>query len=738
MNAPVKPCAGLNAVDLTIGFAGALLTKMLVDSGASVTRFEPGAGDPFYTRYPAYAVWQRGKAVAAVASPVSEGIADALHNAAVLVMGGEDFPGLEWKCDAATIADAHPHLVILDLQAHPQGRPAEAAVEILAQTRSGLVNEHYSARPNVWAFPACSYGLALQGLVGLFAALHESQKSGKGQIVSTSLHEGAFVWLSPHWFEAERSDAAFRMRVPKDPRQLILRCADGRYLHVMLGTMGALAKLHRAVQTGQIVDENDRGMASADSDQKNFFGDFDLFQTHVAKFDSETLLEAFWREGLAAERVLAPGLAWGDEQVRHNGIIVTDDDGTRHAGLPLELTAESAGGDAAPGGGFGQRRVGPLSDITVLDLGNFTAGPYCSLALSDLGAHVVKVETPSGDPTRSALFAFACGSRGKDCVAVNLKAPRGLEVLQRLAARADIVHHNFRSGVSARLSVDPRSLHQINPALIVLENSGYGPTGPKSGNAGFDMIFQALCGHEMAGAGTGNAPHWYRSATIDFAAGLLSAIAVLMALYHRDRMKSAGIAAQTNLLDTAIWLMSELIQRPDGTFVGAPRIDADQLGCGPCERLYRTRDGWIAVAARGNLMAERFARSLGLVLSAGPENWSEAETETFADAIAQRNSDTWLEVFRNADVWAAKLPRDPQTEFFGDGKMRKSGAVFVGRHEKYGEILQVGRALRFSRTDLPANCARLAGIGEDTDRLLRAIGYSDSEIAVLRTSGAVA
>src|SRR4030095_10430489 len=155
---PVKQSlAYLRVVDLSVGMAGALATKFLVDAGARVRRMEPADGDPFRGQYSAYEIWQRGKEL--VRSPDSGGDAildELLSGAAVCVLGGEDYPGLRWRHDTQGLARRHPRLVILEFTGYPSGTPQaqRPAVDILVQARSGLAFEHYSQRPLCHALPA--------------------------------------------------------------------------------------------------------------------------------------------------------------------------------------------------------------------------------------------------------------------------------------------------------------------------------------------------------------------------------------------------------------------------------------------------------------------------------------------------------------------------------------------------------------------------------------------------------
>jgi len=233
--------AGLKVVDLGVGMAAALIAKFLREAGAEVTRIEPGGGDPFYEVYPAYAVWRRGCKVERESANRRQRLDEVVADADVCIIGGEDFPGLVRRRDAAAIRERHPRLVVLDIEGYPSGsrRAGRPASDVLVQASSGLASEHYSKRPLLMGFEPTNYGATLHGLVGLFAALLQRESTGRGQVVSVSLFEGALSWILLLWCEATRATPASSFVMPKDPWPLIFQCADGVYAQVVLGSAGS-------------------------------------------------------------------------------------------------------------------------------------------------------------------------------------------------------------------------------------------------------------------------------------------------------------------------------------------------------------------------------------------------------------------------------------------------------------------------------------------------------------------
>jgi crotonobetainyl-CoA:carnitine CoA-transferase CaiB-like acyl-CoA transferase len=736
-----KLVGALSVVDFGLGLPAALVIRMLADMGARIQRFEPAAGDPFYEFYPAYAVWRRGAEVSK-----SETIAGAIAAAAevlvaadVCLIGGEDFPGIDWQVAAEELARSYPRLVIISIGGYVHGTPEAGApsVDLFAQAYSGLVHEQHADRPMVFAMPAPSYGAALQGMVGMWAALINRERTGKGQVVYTSLIEGTMSWLGHPWFLSERSDVSMDLYTPKGARSLIFRCKDGKYLHFALVTANARTHVYNILG---IEDESASdpygGQPSLAKGAKNFFGDVDLLQSYVIKWNRADLLNKMWSFGLAAEPVNRPGEAWDDSQVAHNGTIWRETDGVRRVGLPYRISASNVSEPRRPHKTTDD--APPLENLRIVDFGTFAAGPHASMILNDLGADVIKVEALSGDPVRVFYRPYSTSSRGKRNLAVDLKKPEGREIAHKLAARADMVFHNFRPGVTQRLGIDTAALLRTNPSLILLENSGYGASGPKSRRAGIDFPLQAFCGHEEHAAGEGGELTCYVVAAIDFAAGMIGALCALTAQFRKERT-GGGAMIQTSLLDSALYLLSEVVQAADGGFFPLPKLNHAQTGFHPAEQLYEAQDGWIAVAARSEAMAENLLAALGLdkKITRRRREWGTAESELIGQAVARHDAESALALLRTAGVWAVPCRENAKEIILRDRLLRENGTVVATQHPRYGEILQIGRLFSFSRS---ATCPRgdTANLGQHSREVLAELGYSEAAIAKLYADGVVA
>jgi crotonobetainyl-CoA:carnitine CoA-transferase CaiB-like acyl-CoA transferase len=206
--------------------------------------------------------------------------------------------------------------------------------------------------------------------------------------------------------------------------------------------------------------------------------------------------------------------------------------------------------------------AGPLDGIKVLDLCSYLAGPYGCTLLADLGADVIKIESPRGDMLRQFPSSLAGESRfflgtnrGKRALALDLKQPEGLAVLHRMVEKADVLVENFRPSVPARLGIDYPRLRAINTRLIYAGLTGYGDTGPLSEQGGFDQVLQCLSGMAVFQGGGSDTPQLVLGSVLDYFTSALLAYGVAAALYHRERSGS-GQYLSLSLLRSALTIQA--------------------------------------------------------------------------------------------------------------------------------------------------------------------------------------
>ena len=265
---------------------------------------------------------------------------------------------------------------------------------------------------------------------------------------------------------------------------------------------------------------------------------------------------------------------------------------------------------------------GPLAGLKVLELGHYIAGPFCTRILADLGAEVIKLEPPGGDPFRGWGSAVAGNSvwwsihgRNKLCAELDLKRPEGKEAVRRLAARADVLVENFRPGYLERLGLGPDALRAINPRLVIARISGYGQDGPYRDKPAFGAIGEAMGGiRHLTGhpPGMSDLPPPRSGISIaDDLAGLYAAIGLLAACWRRDVHGGTGTVIDVNLVESVFSLMEGML--PEYGLFGRVRQPAGAaIPTAAPTNTYPTRDGgWIVIAGNSDPIYRRLMTLIG-------------------------------------------------------------------------------------------------------------------------------
>jgi crotonobetainyl-CoA:carnitine CoA-transferase CaiB-like acyl-CoA transferase len=380
-----------------------------------------------------------------------------------------------------------------------------------------------------------------------------------------------------------------------------------------------------------------------------------------------------------------------------------------------------------------------LGDVHVVDFGHYVAGPFASRILAEFGADVVKIEPIGGDTLRpSRTNYYPAANAGKRSVQMNIKAPAATELIRSILDWADVVHHNFRHGVSDRLGLDATTLRAIKPELIVLESQSYGDGGPKVKRPGIDVIFQGYCGHCHALSGANNPPvDAMPFSNVDCGTGRLGAIAIMAALY-RKRRTGEGASLKVSLLEFGLYTFSELLRESGELKRGRP-LNSSQTGMHPAECLYQVSDGWVAVAAPTWQVGQALLRALGIdTPSAEYGAWSEREYLAIAEAVRGRSTAQLAELLAGTGVHLEACNANGRTRLLNDPRLRERGMVVDTRDSKYGRIQSVGLVVTY-----PGNRARrpnyLPASGADTREFLSgSLGLSSAHIDKLYADNVVA
>ncbi len=392
-----------------------------------------------------------------------------------------------------------------------------------------------------------------------------------------------------------------------------------------------------------------------------------------------------------------------------------------------------------------------LQGLTVLDLTRVLAGPFCTQTLSDLGATVWKVEPPWGDDTRVWGPPFVGGesayylstNRGKQSIAVNLKSRRGQAVVRELALRADVLVENFKPGDLAGAGLDYDSLASLNPGLVYASITGFGHTGPRADEPGYDLALQGMTGIMSVTGEPGGPPVRVGVAWIDVLTGLVAAVGILAALRDRDR-RGQGQHLDLSLFDVGLMCMAN--QAQGYLLTGAPpgRLGSAHPQIVPYQA-FQALDGWFILAVGNDGQYQKMTQVIGQAALGADARFQtnadrvcnrEALVDALAAVFAARNRDEWLRALKTAGVPAS--PVWDLHEAFADPHAQARDVIWKVGHPTLGEIPLVASALQHMRGTPAAPVAHPPLLGEHTRAILQGVlGMPPEEIASLEAEGAI-
>ena len=393
--------------------------------------------------------------------------------------------------------------------------------------------------------------------------------------------------------------------------------------------------------------------------------------------------------------------------------------------------------------------TGPLDGVRVIELAHVMAGPVCGLMLADLGADVIKVERPAGDPTRKFVppeqggeaAAFLMLNRNKRGIALDIKNPDGRGALRRLLAEADVLIENYRPGSLARLGLDYASLEPELPQLVYCSITGYGSSGPLAEEGGLDLVAQGYSGiMSITGEGGGRPPVKVGVPLTDIGAGILAALGVTSAL-HRRHQTGRGQLVETSLFEAGLLTTfgQAAIALASGESPG-PMGSAHPLSA-PYEA-FRTTDGWITLGTPTQTNWERLPDVLGMpellddarfADNAGRLEHRQELVALVQNRLEQQSTKEWL-----AAMGAAGIPAGPVLsvgEALHHAQSTARNMLTHVEHPTAGRVPTIGPPIKLSES--PASVRGPAPLfGQHTREVLREAHYEEAEIEAMLSSGA--
>jgi crotonobetainyl-CoA:carnitine CoA-transferase CaiB-like acyl-CoA transferase len=789
-------CAGIRVLDCSEGDAGALATMVLADFGADVVRVEPADAD----RGPAALLLHRGKRSIALDLADVADLAE-LHRLAPSYDVLVDDRGLDHEALAAahpalvtcSITGFGPTGPYASVPATDSLVMAKAGI---FRDQPGW--ERDGKRPIFRSCPDGSYFAGMLAAQGILAALRARDFTGRGQHVDTDMliaiscrQNPQVRWLLREGEELPVDQAASTEVVPdainplahhRDPREVTLtgmmvECADGRWIMHSLSEPHFFPAWIEAIGFGWIWDD------------ERFKGAPWRFPDDDAKVELVTRLQELMKTKTAAEWIdiyLANGNVCADviqttqEALRHRqleatGNVVELDDPrvgrmrqigpiAKVAGAPgavrgpapvpgadtVAVCAEAATPIAVPAPAERRELRGPLDGITVVEAGYYYAMPFASALLAELGARVIKIEPMAGDPYRllgrgggDPVTALGHNNmvramQGKESIALNLKDPRGRQVLHELVAGADLFVHSFRGTVPEALGLDEATLRAVNPGLVYHYAASYGSTGPHSKQPAIDPVIAAFAGQTAHQTGEGNPP--LRESGADPVAAAGHAVAMVLGLFAAHRT-GEGQSVESSMIVSNIYLNYEDAMAYDGK-PPRPPVDPRQFGTGPTHRLYecapasesspRLAHGnpdprWIMLVADDEPTRARLAEVAGT---------DDLTVEGRAPAFLTRPADEWEAALLAAGVGCTVADAASHFAFlYEDSQAIASGMMATTHHPSLGTYRRYAPVLRFS--DTPSVVTTFCELGEHAAALLAEHGYDEAAVAELAEAGVV-
>ena len=392
----------------------------------------------------------------------------------------------------------------------------------------------------------------------------------------------------------------------------------------------------------------------------------------------------------------------------------------------------------------------PLNGIRVLDLSRVLAGPYCTMVLGDLGADVIKIESPEGDETRGwgppfmggESAYYLCINRNKRAMVVDFKTEEGREIIRGLVKQSDVLVENFRPGTLARFSLDFESVSVFNPTLIYCSITGFGQTGPLRDKPGYDFMIQAMGGLMSFTGEPDGEPMKVGVAVTDLFAGQNAVIATLAALQARTQT-GRGQHLDISLFDSQLGMLANVASNYLISGNLPKRYGNAHANIVPYQS-FQASDGWFVVTVGNDKQFEKLCEVVkNSELAHDPRFGSNSERVKNRDGLNSILRPTFLT--RPAREWLAMLetagipcgPINTLDKVFAEPQVEARDMLIHIQHSEIGDLRLVGSPLKFSETPVEYKLPP-PRLGEDTEEVLKELlGYTAEQIAELRAHNVI-